>query len=165
LQKFFRKIGLCKNARHAQGAVLRLAIFPSGKIAAMHRFVAAIATRACPQARPPLQKFYRKNSGGHRGDRTMSEPRTGHIFPLGKIGTPQQFGAWIRRRREALGLKQAELAVLVDVGPRFIAELEGGKPSCQIGKALAVAWALGGRLADAAEKSEGQAASPEPGPT
>jgi hypothetical protein len=69
--------------------------------------------------------------------------------------TPQRFGAWIRRRRMTLGLKLEELALLIDVGPRFVCELEAGKPTCQIGKALAVARALGGKLADAAEADDG----------
>ena len=67
------------------------------------------------------------------------------------IETPQQFGALIRRRRQALDLTQEELALAVDVGPRFIGELEAGKPTCQIGKALAVARAVGVKLADVAE--------------
>lgn len=67
------------------------------------------------------------------------------------LETPQQFGALIRRRRRALDLTQEELALTVNVGPRFIGELEAGKPTCQIGKALAVARAVGVTLMDAAE--------------
>jgi HTH-type transcriptional regulator / antitoxin HipB len=83
------------------------------------------------------------------------------VLPIGNMGvpignmallaTPEQFGAWIRRRRQALGLKQQELAFLVEVGRRFISELEAGKPTCHLGKALAVVRALGGRLVDAAD--------------
>jgi len=67
------------------------------------------------------------------------------------LDTPHQFGALIRQRRKALNLTQEELALTVPVGTRFIAELEAGKPSCQLGKALAVARALGVDLVDAAE--------------
>lgn len=76
-----------------------------------------------------------------------------NIFPNGKtmIDTSKQFGALIQRRRQALGLTQEELALTVDVGPRFIGELEAGKPTCQLGKALAVAQAVGVRLADTGE--------------
>jgi HTH-type transcriptional regulator/antitoxin HipB len=69
------------------------------------------------------------------------------------LETPRQFGALIRERRRALGLTQEELALAVNVGPRFIAELEAGKPTCQLGKALAVARAVGVKLADAAATS------------
>jgi y4mF family transcriptional regulator len=99
--------------------------------------------------------------------RTMSEHLRDVTNPIGTIAmleTPRQFGAWIRWRRVALGLKQEELAFLVGVGRRFVAELEAGKPTCQIGKALAVAGALGGKLADAAEAGGGSVESLPAGP-
>lgn len=67
------------------------------------------------------------------------------------LETPEQFGVLIRKRRKALRLTQEELALAVNVGPRFIAELEAGKATCQLGKALTVAHAVGVRLIDAAE--------------
>lgn len=67
------------------------------------------------------------------------------------LTTPSQFGALIRQRRKALNLTQDQLALTIPVGPRFIAELEAGKPTCQLGKALAVARAVGIELIDAAE--------------
>jgi y4mF family transcriptional regulator len=76
---------------------------------------------------------------------------------MGKImlETPEQFGTLIRQRRKALRLTQEELALAVNVGPRFIAELEAGKATCQLGKALAVAHAVGVRLTDATEDPSG----------
>jgi HTH-type transcriptional regulator/antitoxin HipB len=70
------------------------------------------------------------------------------------VETSQQFGALVRERRKALKLTQEELALTVNVGPRFIAELEAGKPTSQLGKALAVARAVGIKLTDAAEPVE-----------
>lgn len=61
------------------------------------------------------------------------------------------FGKLIRMRRREAGLSQRNLAAAVDTGERFIVELEAGKPSCQLGKALAVANALGIELTDARE--------------
>ena len=55
----------------------------------------------------------------------------------------RRFGALIRQRREALKMRQDDLALATGVGRRFILELEGGKPSCQLGKALVVALAVG----------------------
>ncbi|MGE5510672.1 MAG: helix-turn-helix domain-containing protein [Bacteroidota bacterium] len=55
----------------------------------------------------------------------------------------RRFGALIRQRREALKMRQDDLALATGVGRRFILELEGGKPSCQLGKALLVAVAVG----------------------
>ena len=57
--------------------------------------------------------------------------------------TPKEFGAAIRAARKAQGLRQDQLAAAAGVGVRFIVDLEGGKPTSHIGKALAVAAALG----------------------
>ncbi len=65
------------------------------------------------------------------------------------LGTPARFGSLVRSRRQALGLTQRDLALAVNVGERFIVELENGKPTCQLGKALAVARGVGVRLTDA----------------
>jgi hypothetical protein len=43
-------------------------------------------------------------------------------------------------------MTQKDLGLAVNAGPRFIGELEAGKESCHIGKALAVAASLGIRL-------------------
>ena len=58
------------------------------------------------------------------------------------------FGTLLRRRRGELGLNQSDLALATGVGRRFIIDLEAGKPSCHIGKALLVAEALGIRVID-----------------
>ena len=67
------------------------------------------------------------------------------------IATAQEFGAALARARKALGLTQRELALSIGVGERFIVELEAGKATAQLGKALAAAKAAGMRLTDAAE--------------
>ena len=46
-------------------------------------------------------------------------------------------------RREALGLRQEELAELAGCSPRFVHDLEAGKPTVQLDKVLAVLAALG----------------------
>jgi DNA-binding XRE family transcriptional regulator len=53
------------------------------------------------------------------------------------------FGLLIRSRRKALGMRQDQLALATGVGRRFLIELEAGKPSCQLGRSLLVAQALG----------------------
>ena len=45
-------------------------------------------------------------------------------------------------------MRQDELALATGVGRRFLIELEAGKPSCQLGRSLLVADALGLRVAD-----------------
>ena len=58
------------------------------------------------------------------------------------------FGSLIRSRRKALKMRQDQLALATGVGRRFLIELEGGKPSCQLGRSLLVAEALGLKPAD-----------------
>lgn len=55
----------------------------------------------------------------------------------------QHFGQTVRRVRKAQGLTQHDLALTANTAPRFISDLENGKPTCQIGKALLVARCLG----------------------
>ncbi len=59
------------------------------------------------------------------------------------ITTALELGKLIRDTRKKAKLTQADLAAASGIGERFIRELEKGKPSCQIGKALFVAQMLG----------------------
>ncbi len=59
-----------------------------------------------------------------------------------------RFGRLVRERREALKLRQDDVAFATGVGRRFIIDLEAGKPSCHLGKALVVAAAVGLRPID-----------------
>ncbi len=73
------------------------------------------------------------------------------ILPIGNIRTnsqqmsltPEQLGKIIRQTRKQLGVTQADLALTSGTGLRFIGDLENGKPTCQIGKALRVMQTLG----------------------
>jgi transcriptional regulator with XRE-family HTH domain len=58
------------------------------------------------------------------------------------------FGSLIRSRRKALKIRQNQLALSSGVGRRFLIDLEAGKPSCQLGRSLLVAEAVGLRIAD-----------------
>jgi transcriptional regulator with XRE-family HTH domain len=58
------------------------------------------------------------------------------------------FGSLIRSHRKALKMRQDQLALATGVGRRFLVDLEAGKPSCQLGRSLLVADALGLRVAD-----------------
>lgn len=70
------------------------------------------------------------------------------IFPIGKmrIANAREFGAAVARARKALDLTQRDLALAIGTGERFIVELEAGKPTAQLEKALAAARAVGLRL-------------------
>lgn len=55
----------------------------------------------------------------------------------------KQLGQMIRAARKSQGLTQEQLAATCGTGVRFIRELEHGKESCQIGKAMMVVKMLG----------------------
>lgn len=59
------------------------------------------------------------------------------------IKNVKQLGQIIRKTRKSQRLTQEQLAAICGVGIRFVRELEQGKESCHIGKALYVASMLG----------------------
>jgi y4mF family transcriptional regulator len=61
--------------------------------------------------------------------------------------TTQQIGRTIRATRKKLGVTQKDLALTSGTGLRFVIDLERGKETCEIGKALTVLQTLGIRLA------------------
>ncbi len=67
----------------------------------------------------------------------------------------KHFGALVRERRESMKMRQDDLALATGVGRRFILELEAGKPSCQLGRALVVAAAVGLRPFDLMSANNG----------
>ena len=68
-------------------------------------------------------------------------------FPIGKYTmSPEQIGEIIRKVGKRQGLTQPQLAGAAGVGLRFLVELEGGKGTSHLGKALAVLDALGCKL-------------------
>lgn len=66
------------------------------------------------------------------------------MIPNGNIDMDiKEIGQIIRRKRKSIGFTQAEVAGMCDVGTRFLSELENGKPTLQMGKALHVISSLG----------------------
>lgn len=59
------------------------------------------------------------------------------------INKIEKLGKIIKKARKEQGLTQEQLAATTAVGVRFIRELEQGKESCHIGKALTVVAMLG----------------------
>src|SRR3546814_11098929 len=84
--------------------------------------------------------------------------RTGSQGALTDVGA---LGLTVRQARKAHGLTQAELAGLAGTGPRFLSELERGKPGAELGKVLDVLAVLGLRLLS----SEGRRGGKECGST
>jgi HTH-type transcriptional regulator/antitoxin HipB len=60
-----------------------------------------------------------------------------------KITNAVDFGSLVKQTRKKVKLTQAQLAAASGIGERFLRELEKGKASCQLEKALKVAQMLG----------------------
>lgn len=58
----------------------------------------------------------------------------------------KSLGRIIRDQRKSIGLTQLNAAGLCGVGERFLSELERGKPTVELGKALQVLNRLGLRV-------------------
>jgi len=63
-----------------------------------------------------------------------------------RIETAKELGQAIRACRKTDGLTLVEAAGLIDVGVRFLSELENGKPTVRLDKVLLVVNALGLQL-------------------
>ena len=57
--------------------------------------------------------------------------------------TAEELGKLIKARRKELAMNQSDLAMVSATGRRFISDLENGKESCELGKALRVLANLG----------------------
>ena len=72
--------------------------------------------------------------------------------------TSQRIGSLIKATRRSLGVTQKHLALTSGTGLRFIIDLEKGKETCEIGKALTILQTLGIKLTltppSVAEKEE-----------
>lgn len=60
-----------------------------------------------------------------------------------KTNEPKSFGAAIRKQRKALGDTQTEISEITGLSASFISELENGKVTIELGKALKLANMLG----------------------
>ncbi len=58
------------------------------------------------------------------------------------INSAKDLGDLIYKARQEQQLTQNQLALAAQVGPRFVRELEKGKPTCSFDKALRVAQML-----------------------
>jgi len=60
-----------------------------------------------------------------------------------KIDNAQTFGRVIKQYRKRQRISQSQLAAIANTGLRFISDLENGKPTVQLDKALRIAFLLG----------------------
>lgn len=63
-----------------------------------------------------------------------------------RLRDSKEFGVAIREQRRVRGLSQESVALSAGVGLRFVHDLEHGKETVELGRALRVAAAVGLRL-------------------
>ncbi len=61
----------------------------------------------------------------------------------GKVTSVKEFGTMIRMKRKSLGMTLEKVAGLTGIGIRYLSELERGKQTIEMGKALHVLNGLG----------------------
>ncbi|MBE6027344.1 MAG: helix-turn-helix transcriptional regulator [Clostridiales bacterium] len=66
---------------------------------------------------------------------------------MDQVRTTEEFGRTIRARRKELGYTQAFLADYAGVSASFLSELENGKETIQLGKAMTIMSLLGMNMA------------------
>ena len=59
------------------------------------------------------------------------------------ISSADDLAQFVRKHRKSLGMTQVDLAGACGLGPRFVGDLERGKPTCEIGKTLHLLTMLG----------------------
>ena len=59
----------------------------------------------------------------------------------------EEVGKAVRIARHSLGVTQRQVALAAGTGLRFVIDLEKGKPTCQLGKTLAILDTLGVEVA------------------
>jgi HTH-type transcriptional regulator / antitoxin HipB len=65
------------------------------------------------------------------------------ISIMKKIMNLNKFGRQIRPQRRQHGLRQAEVAALAEGGTRFVPDIENGKSTLELGRAIRVANIVG----------------------
>lgn len=96
-----------------------------------------------PQSLSALELAASKADGTLKAPLSATTTVSAHMTVSRTIRSLDQLGDFVQTRRKAKGLTQQEFADLAGVGRRFVSELEAGKPTAEIGKALKVLNALG----------------------
>lgn len=74
---------------------------------------------------------------------TEKEEAAPEIPPYGKVRTVEEIGRMIRRKRKETGVLQETVAGMCGVGTKFLSQLENGKETAELGKALTVLRKMG----------------------
>ena len=77
----------------------------------------------------------------------MAEEQTSKSPPYGAVRSAREFGQLMRSHRKSRGWTLRQLAQFASLSMRFLSELERGKPTAELGKALHALQLLGLEIA------------------
>lgn len=66
-----------------------------------------------------------------------------HETVYGRIVSAKDLGQAIRSKRKEIGMRQETAAGMTGVGTKFLSQLENGKETAELGKALQVLYKMG----------------------
>jgi len=73
----------------------------------------------------------------------LKHDTAGQEAAYGRIASVEQLGRAIRCKRKEIGLRQELAAGMTGVGTKFLSQLENGKETAELGKALQVLHKMG----------------------
>ena len=73
----------------------------------------------------------------------IDQSSTGQAPAYGKISSAEELGRVIRLKRKEIGVRQEIAAGMAGVGTKFLSQLENGKETAELGKALQVLRKMG----------------------
>ena len=80
-------------------------------------------------------------------DKKMADAQRSESPPYGAVRSPREFGQLMRAHRKSRGWTLRQLAQFANLSMRFLSELERGKKTAELGKALHALQLLGLEIA------------------
>jgi len=81
--------------------------------------------------------------GKTEGDVVQGQEKENRETAYGRVASTNDLGRAIRSKRKEIGMRQETAAGMTGVGTKFLSQLENGKETAELGKALQVLHKMG----------------------
>lgn len=81
--------------------------------------------------------------GKTEGDVVQGQEKENRETAYGRVTSTNDLGRAIRSKRKEIGMRQETAAGMTGVGTKFLSQLENGKETAELGKALQVLHKMG----------------------
>lgn len=81
--------------------------------------------------------------GKTEGDVVQGQEKENRETAYGRVASTNDLGRAIRHKRKEIGMRQETAAGMTGVGTKFLSQLENGKETAELGKALQVLHKMG----------------------